>query len=103
VPGDSALAVPTVVPTTTAAPRRLLDLFRWAARHLAAAARSTSRGQPVRGNAHVTAYRLKYRRTCYDNAMAETFFVTLKSKLVWRTISDSRREAVEAIPYAHVS
>ena len=30
---------------------------------------------------------------CYDNAMVETFFKTLKSELVWRTIFYTRREA----------
>jgi putative transposase len=34
---------------------------------------------------------------CYDNAMVETFFKTLKSELVWRTIFDTRREADQAI------
>lgn len=30
---------------------------------------------------------------CYDNAMVETFFKTLKSELVWRTAFDTRGEA----------
>src|SRR5207248_2863142 len=30
---------------------------------------------------------------CYDNAMVETFFKTLKSELVWRTIFYTRQEA----------
>jgi len=34
---------------------------------------------------------------CYDNAMVETFFKTLKSELVWRTIFHTRREADKAI------
>ena len=34
---------------------------------------------------------------CYDNAMVETFFKTLKSELVWRTIFYTRREANQAI------
>jgi transposase InsO family protein len=34
---------------------------------------------------------------CYDNAMVETFFKTLKSELVWRTIFATRREATQAI------
>ena len=34
---------------------------------------------------------------CYDNAMVETFFKTLKSELVWRTIFYTRREADQAI------
>jgi putative transposase len=28
---------------------------------------------------------------CYDNAMVETFFKTLKSELVWRTIFYTRQ------------
>jgi putative transposase len=34
---------------------------------------------------------------CYDNAMVKTFFKTLKSELVWRTIFYTRREADQAI------
>ena len=34
---------------------------------------------------------------CYDNAMVETFFKTLKSELVWRTVFYTRREAERAI------
>jgi len=34
---------------------------------------------------------------CYDNAMVETFFKTLKSELVWRTIFHTRAEAELAI------
>lgn len=34
---------------------------------------------------------------CYDNAMVETFFKTLKSELVWRTTFYSRAEAGQAI------
>ena len=34
---------------------------------------------------------------CYDNAMVETFFKTLKSELVWRTIFDTRLAATQAI------
>ena len=34
---------------------------------------------------------------CYDNAMVETFFKTLKSELVWRTIFHTRAEAEQAI------
>jgi transposase InsO family protein len=30
---------------------------------------------------------------CYDNAMVETFFKTLKPELVWRTMSEARRDA----------
>ena len=34
---------------------------------------------------------------CYDNAMVETFFKTLKSELVWRTVFQTRSEAKAAI------
>jgi len=34
---------------------------------------------------------------CYDNAMVETFFKTLKSELVWRTVFHTRAEAEHAI------
>jgi len=34
---------------------------------------------------------------CYDNAMVETFFKTLKAELVWRTVFQSRAEATDAI------
>ena len=34
---------------------------------------------------------------CYDNAMVETFFKTLKSELIWRTTFYTRTEAEQAI------
>nr|WP_099515445.1 IS3 family transposase [Microvirga ossetica] len=34
---------------------------------------------------------------CYDNSVVETFFKTLKSELVWRTVFQTRAEAREAI------
>lgn len=34
---------------------------------------------------------------CYDNAMVETFFKTLKSELVWRTVFHTRAQAENAI------
>jgi transposase InsO family protein len=34
---------------------------------------------------------------CFDNAMVETFFKTLKSELVWRTVFQTRAEATAAI------
>src|ERR1700746_2995685 len=34
---------------------------------------------------------------CYDNAMVETLFKTIKSELVWRTSFQSRRQAEYAI------
>jgi len=37
------------------------------------------------------------RGNCFDNAMVETFFKTLKSELVWRTVFQTRAEAAHAI------
>lgn len=37
------------------------------------------------------------RGNCYDNAMVETVFKTIKSELVWRTSFSSRHEAGKAI------
>lgn len=34
---------------------------------------------------------------CYDNAMVETFFKTLKSELVWRTTFQTRQDADQAM------
>ena len=34
---------------------------------------------------------------CFDNAVVETFFKTLKSELVWRTVFQTRAEAKQAI------
>ena len=34
---------------------------------------------------------------CYDNAMVETLFKTLKSELVWRTMFETRQDAEQAI------
>jgi len=34
---------------------------------------------------------------CYDNAMVETFFKTLKSEMVWRTVFQTRAEAQMAL------
>lgn len=34
---------------------------------------------------------------CYDNAMVETVFKTIKSELIWRTSFQSRRQATNAI------
>ena len=34
---------------------------------------------------------------CYDDALVETFFKTLKSELVWRTVFYTRTEAEQAI------
>lgn len=37
------------------------------------------------------------RGNCFDNAMVETFFKTLKSELVWRTAFETRDDAAKAI------
>ena len=34
---------------------------------------------------------------CFDNAMVETFFKTIKSELVWRTVFYTRAQAEQAI------
>jgi putative transposase len=34
---------------------------------------------------------------CYDNAMVETFFKTIKSEMIWRTIFYTRSQAKTAI------
>lgn len=37
------------------------------------------------------------KRNCYDNAMVEAFFKTIKSELVWRTRFQTRQDAEQAI------
>ena len=37
------------------------------------------------------------RGNCFDNALVETFFKTLKSELVWRTAFETRADAAAAI------
>ena len=34
---------------------------------------------------------------CYDNAVVETFFKTIKSELIWRTVFMSRSQAETAV------
>ena len=34
---------------------------------------------------------------CYDNAMVETFFKTLKPELVWRTMFETHQDAEQSI------
>ncbi len=34
---------------------------------------------------------------CYDNAMVETVFKTIKSDLIWRTVFQARKEVIMAI------
>jgi len=37
---------------------------------------------------------------CYDNAMVEMFFKTLKSELVWRTTFQTRKDAEQTIAHS---
>lgn len=37
------------------------------------------------------------RGNCYDNAMVETVFKTIKAELIWRTAFSSRADAAKAI------
>ncbi len=37
------------------------------------------------------------KRNCYDNAMVETVFKTIKSELIWRTVVQTRNDAIKAI------
>jgi hypothetical protein len=37
------------------------------------------------------------KENCFDNALVDTFFKTLKAELAWRTIFQSRIEAASAI------
>src|SRR5215218_558339 len=46
---------------------------------------------------HGIAISMSGKGNCYDNAVVETFFKTLKSELVWRTVFQTRAEANEAI------
>jgi putative transposase len=46
---------------------------------------------------HGIAISMSGKGNCYDNAMVETFFKTLKSELVWRTVFSTRNEAEYAI------
>lgn len=39
------------------------------------------------------------RGNCYDNAMVETFFKTLKSELVWKRVFHTRDQATNAIAH----
>jgi putative transposase len=47
--------------------------------------------------AHGMQVSMSGRGNCFDNAMVETFFKTLKSELVWRTVFQTRAEATRAI------
>jgi putative transposase len=80
--------------------------------HKAVAVRHPSAGlihHTDRGSQYCsTAYQAELRRhnirismsgkgNCFDNAVVETFFKTLKSELVWRTVFQTRAEAKDAI------
>jgi len=47
--------------------------------------------------AHGMEISMSGKGNCYDNAMVETFFKTLKSELIWRTVFLSRWQAERAI------
>jgi transposase InsO family protein len=47
--------------------------------------------------AHGILISMSRRGNCFDNAMVETFFKTLKSELVWRTAFETRDDAAVAI------
>jgi putative transposase len=47
--------------------------------------------------AHGVLISMSGKGNCYDNAMVETFFKTLKSELVWQTVFYTRAEAEHAI------
>ena len=44
-------------------------------------------------NKHAILVSMSGKGNCYDNAMVERFFKTLKSELVWRTVFDTRHKA----------
>jgi putative transposase len=46
---------------------------------------------------HDIAISMSGKGNCYDNSVVETFFKTLKSELVWRTVFQTRAEAKEAL------
>lgn len=46
---------------------------------------------------HAIRISMSGKGNCYDNAMVETFFKTLKSELVWRTVFYTRDQAENAI------
>jgi transposase InsO family protein len=47
--------------------------------------------------AHGILISMSGRGNCFDNAMVETFFKTLKSELVWRTVFETRADAAASI------
>src|SRR5215213_5879121 len=46
---------------------------------------------------HGILFSMSPKGNCCDNAMVETFFKTLKSERVWRTVFDTRQDADQAI------
>ena len=54
-------------------------------------------GLPQQRRRHGILISMSGTGNCYDNAMVETFFKTLKSELVWRTVFYTRQEADQAI------
>jgi putative transposase len=46
---------------------------------------------------HGLAIPMSGKGNCYDNAVVETFFKTLKSEMVWRTVFQTRAEAKDAL------
>jgi putative transposase len=46
---------------------------------------------------HSVGISMSGKGSCFDNAVVETFFKTLKSELAWRTVFQTRAEAKEAI------
>jgi putative transposase len=46
---------------------------------------------------HGIAISMSGKGNCFDNAVVESFFKTLKSELVWRTVFQTRAEAKAAI------
>ncbi|GEM_PF-4788133 len=48
------------------------------------------------GLASVLTLSMSGKGSCYDNAMAETVFKTIKSELMWRTVFQTRNEAIRA-------
>src|SRR3954469_11489762 len=48
-------------------------------------------------NKHGILVSMSGKGNCYDNAMVETFFKTLKSEIVWRTVFYTRQQADRVI------
>jgi putative transposase len=46
---------------------------------------------------HGIAISMSGKGNCFDNSVVETFFKTLKSEMVWRSVFQTRAEAKEAI------